>query len=264
MNPFLSPIRFAKAGLLLAASVLLAGCMAAALAPMVPLVGGMSSSSNKVTVDEATVTPELRHAFADAKRLTLIGGDRSSLHMAEYLDEQQAYEVRIEPSGQMSTPSQRREDMRKVCSHASPPDLVLSSSMGRSDVGTGTTMGALFTGRANFNVRGTIDVLRCRDSWASRFAVAAEISQGMYNADIAKIDQVLGQEIGKSLMVLGGKLPSAGEAAPASGNNTQRTLTPVSAPVPSGTTADPFRGWSMGRQQACLQGTGPCPTGYKR
>ena len=70
--------------------------MAAALAPLAPMVGGLAPSSNTVVVNQATVTPELRQALAAARTIALLGGDKSDVYMAEYMDEQRAFDVRIE------------------------------------------------------------------------------------------------------------------------------------------------------------------------
>jgi hypothetical protein len=237
------------------------GCMVAALAPLAPMVGGLAPSTNSVVINQATITPEIRQAFASAKTITLLGGDKSDVYMAEYMDEQRAFDVRIEQSNKVSTPSQRREDMRKICTKDSPPDLVLSSSLGNSDAGTGTTVTAMFTGRASYNVAGTIDVLRCKDGWAGKFGITAEISQGMYNADQTKLNQILGQEVAKALINLGGKsiTDANGKQIPNPANSQSGVTNPIRSvestpPVAASTTES--RPMTVAQAQASLKAQG--------
>ena len=219
--------------LIISAAILISlyGCMAAMLVPLAPLIGGLAPNSNKVVVNEATVAPELRQAFSTAKTLTLIGGDQSDVYMAEYLDQQGAFDVRIEGNQKQQTPSQRRDEMRRVCDKNIVPDLVLSTSLGNSDASTGTTLKGVVTGRINFNVTGTVEVLRCKDRWSSKFEITAEIAQGIYNADQTKLNQELGRESAKALMQLAGKTAGNSNGKQASGE-AQGSHEAQAAPTP--------------------------------
>jgi hypothetical protein len=190
---------------LLATVPLHAGCILLA-APLAPLVGGLLPSDNKVVIDEKTVTPELRTTLAQTKKWTFVDSDKSDAYMGELL-EQHGYEVAIEDSPKSATQSQKRKQMEAICARPDRPELVFSSSTGETDIGTGTTLKGLATGRAYYDVSGTEQVLRCRDKWSSEFALRAEISQGIYNEDKTKLAQIMGQEFAKALMQAAGTLP---------------------------------------------------------
>jgi hypothetical protein len=181
----------------------LQGCMVAALAP---LVGGMAPSDNKYEVDPATITPELKAAFTRAKSLTVLSTDVSVTHMAEYLDDKNAYVVKMVEPPKGSTPSQRREFMTTVCRSANRGDLILSPSASSSDAGSGASnMGAMLLGRVMMNLTNTVEVLRCSDNWRAKFGGKLSLSQGTMNMDQLKTDQVIGIEVAKAIMQLGGK-----------------------------------------------------------
>jgi len=189
------------------------------------------SGDNKFVIDQSTVTAELKSALSQSKRITLVGGDPSDTYMAEYLDKNGAWQVEIEEQPKSSTPSQRRKLMDNICSRSDRPDLVMSSSAGESDAGTGATLKGLATGRVSVKFTGTVELLRCRDKWKGQFNASVDMDQGIYNLDQTKMNQVIGQEAAKALMRLAGK-PVPGEvSAAASESSVASPLQSASSPT---------------------------------
>lgn len=194
----------------LAACAAPSGCMAVALAPLVPIAGGLMEQQNQVEIDPSMITPELRAAFANSRKLTVLGSEAHVVYMAQHLDEQGDFEVRTAELAKGATPSQRREQLRNVRAVRSPaPDLALSPAAPTSDAGGGSTATALLLGRDRKNLTSQVETLRCSDGKPMRFTIQAKIDQGFYNMDQTQIDQVIGQEAAKALMRLAGKLPDA-------------------------------------------------------
>jgi len=205
----LAPRAFARLILTCVLALSGSGCIAALAIPFAPIVGGVLPSDNKVIVDETTVTPELKIALSEARKLTFFSSDQSDTFTAEYLEQHGGYEVTLEDPPKAASPSQKKKLMGAVCKQANRPDLVFSFSSTESDAGGGTVLRGVVTGRAKFNLTVLSDVVRCRDKWTSQFSVRAEMSQGIYNADSTKMSQVIGVEFAKALMQLAGKLPPA-------------------------------------------------------
>lgn len=173
------------------------------------LVGGILPSNNKVTIDETTVSPELKDSLSKAKRLAFLATDKADTYVGEYLEENAGYEVSLVETSKVATLSQKRRQMETICSGSDKPDLVFAGSSGEANASTGTTLTALVTGRTDFDVTGINEVLRCRDNWKTQFSMREEISQGIYNADQTSMERIVGQEYAKALMRLAGKLQPA-------------------------------------------------------
>jgi hypothetical protein len=199
-------IHISKLLISLAGVVTLTGCMALALAPLVPVAGGIAPSSNKFEIDMATISPELKAAFSNAKSLTVLSTDATVVYMAEYLDKRGIFEVKMVEPPKGATPSQRRTLMRNTCRGNDRADLILSPSAGNTDAGSGTSnVGALLLGRAVANITHDVEVFRCRDNWGGKFTGKTSINQGFFNMDEAKINEILGTEIAKSIAQIAGK-----------------------------------------------------------
>lgn len=230
---------------LVLACVSLSGCIALALAPLAPTVGGMVSSSNEMELDWTTITPELRQALARAKTLTVLSNDPSITYMAEYLDQKGDYEVRMQEPPKGATPSQRRDLMRKTCAGPERTDLVLSPSAGTSDAGSGVSnAGAMLLGRAIVNQTTSVEVLRCRDNWQNKFSATLKLNQGVFNMDKTKIAEVIGQESAKALLQIAGKLPAPNAPpmdAVAAGTQTEVPQKQAESMAPLPTAAKPVQ-----------------------
>ena len=182
----------------------LSGCMALVLAPLVPLVGGMSSQKNSVTIDPATVSPELKAALQKAKRIAVISNDPSLAYFAESLERKGGYEITSEDPPKSATPSQRRAVMRDVCDKKRP-ELVISPSAGRSDAGTSSTITGMLVGRAIVDLSSEVEVLRCADKWQSSFSAKINLNQGVTNMDQTKTAEVIGDEFAKAFLAMAGR-----------------------------------------------------------
>jgi hypothetical protein len=165
----------------------------------------MAPSNNTVVIDPATVSPEVRKAFATSKRLAVISNDPSVPYFAEALDRSGAYEVTAEEPPKVTTPTQRRALMRDICGRRTS-DLVLSGTQGQSNAGTGASVGGVLTGRLMTDTDYTVELLRCSDRWTGSFPARVKLSQGVYNLDQGKISQYLGEEFAKAVLELGGKV----------------------------------------------------------
>ena len=170
-------------------------------------ISAFTESKHSVNIDNSTVDPGLKKSLANARKLTFLGTeDATELpYMAEYLELEGDYEVSIEQVPSIYTPSQTRKLALKVCKNSDKPDLVFSTSNPETDAGTGTTMKAIFTGRATFNMNGKVSVLRCRDSWNSEFSVTVNIDQGMYNVDQSRMSELLGKAYAVALLEMAGR-----------------------------------------------------------
>lgn len=197
--------RFLACTAALVAVPLLSGCVALALAPLIPLVGGVTPGDNKVEIDQTTVTPELRNTMAQTKKLAVLSIGPSISHMAEVLDSKGAFDVTAEEPPKGATPSQRRTMAQEICAKKKP-DIVIAPSTGTTDSGSAASnVGAMFLGRAIVDMKINTEVLRCRDGWRHTFTSTIKLNQGLWNTDRAKVDQVIGEEAAKSLMQLAGK-----------------------------------------------------------
>ena len=190
-------------------ALLLHSCAAPLIAVVAaPLVGGLMPSNNDVVIDEATITPELKDSFANARNLIFLSADTSDTYMAEYLELYGEYLVVLEASPQAASPSQRKTLMEGLCSNEQDTDtktLVLSSSSGEADVGVGTTLVGVVTGRARFDITGTVDVYGCEDMSWSEFGLTITVRQGVYNADQTVVDRYVGVGFAQALMRIAGK-----------------------------------------------------------
>ena len=178
--------------------------MALALAPLMPVVGGMAEQRNSVTIDPASVSPELKIALQKVKRLAIISNDPSVAYFAESLERKGSFEITAEDPPKSATPSQRRAIMREVCDKKRP-EMVISPSAGRSDAGTSSTFKAMLTGRAILDLSSEVDVLRCADKWQSTFSAKINLNQGAYNMDQTKTAQIIGDEFAKAFLVMAGR-----------------------------------------------------------
>ena len=133
-------------------AVLLSGCMAVALAPSIGMaagtVAGTMENSVLVTVDEKTLTPETRAAFATARSLAVVAGDRASIKAADLFETKGGYLVSMDRTTAKNgdiTGSERREALRKLCVNPRP-DMALIGRVTKSQAGN--VIVAAFSGRA--------------------------------------------------------------------------------------------------------------------
>ena len=190
---------------------LLSGCVAAALAPVVPLVGGMMGGKSQVVIDESTVDPQLKELLPSTRRLAFISQEPTAMHAAEHMELNSDYQVSLVAPPHALSPSQARQHMETVCTGPEKPDVVLNFRSPQSDAGTGTTTRGVLTGRVKYDLDLTTDVLVCDTGWRTQFLTTGQINQGMYNADQSKLPQILGQEFSLALLRLAGRtLPDDG------------------------------------------------------
>lgn len=221
-----------------ACPVVLGGCAAAAVAPLVihgaSIVGGNLESAVTVTIDEKTITPEIRDAFATAKSLAFVAGDRGSVKAADVFETEGGYLVSIDRStaknGELTT-SERRDALRKLCS-TSRPDIALLGRVTKSE-NTGVAY-VMLTGRAKSNQNWVLDLLVCRSNTPLSFSGALEFDEGSWNATSpAQIEEMVGAALGKKLLETVGKAkPDAGQttagASDATSTKTAAAANPIS------------------------------------
>jgi len=181
--------------------------MAVALAPVVPLVGGMMGSKNQVVIDESTVEPQLRELLPIATKLAFMNTEPDAIYAAEHMELNSDYQVSLVSPPEATSPSQAKRYMAEVCTGEEKPHLVFYFQSPNSDIGTGTTVKGVLTGRVAYNIDVVTHVIRCRTGWRSQFLARAELNQGMYNADKIKLSQELGQLFSEAVLRLAGKLP---------------------------------------------------------
>ena len=198
-------MRVFKAGACAVLFMALSGCVAVALAPIAPLVGGMMGSNHQVVIDDATVDPQLRALLPTVNRLAFMSQEQTTVYAAEHLEMNSDYQVSLVPPPQNVSPSQARRHMETICAGPEQPDVVFYFRSPSSDAGTGTTAMGVLTGRVKFDLDLVTDVLRCDTNWRTQFMTTGKISQGIYNADQTRVDQALGQEFSLALLRLAGK-----------------------------------------------------------
>ncbi|WP_405239674.1 MULTISPECIES: hypothetical protein [Lentisalinibacter] len=196
-----------KLGVGLSIAGMLSGCVAAALVPAAPLVGGMMGHKTEVLIDEATVDPQFRELMPAVSKIAFISTDPTTVYAAEHMELNSDYLVSVVPPLEAASPSQSKRYMEEVCEGSEKPDVVFGFQTPQTDAGTGTTVRGVLTGRAVFDVTMLTDVLRCDTGWRSQFTTVGRISQGVYNADQTQINQILGQEFSGALLRLAGKMP---------------------------------------------------------
>ena len=197
--------RFVRLGCYLFLTGVISGCAAVALAPVVPLVGGLMGNKSQVVIDEATVDPQLREFLPATSRIAIMSQDSTALYAAEHIEMNSNYQVSLVAPPEAASPSQAKRHMVVVCDGTEEPDMVLYFRAPRSDAGGGTVAKGALTGRSKFNLELVTDVLRCENGWRSQFITRGEINQGIYNADQTKMNQILGQGFSLALLRLAGK-----------------------------------------------------------
>lgn len=207
--------RIARAIAPLFGVLLLQGCVGAALvAAVAPGIAGLMPGKGDVTVDESTVTPELRSSLANAKRLIFFSAESSDTYTSAYLEQHAGYLVTLEAPPAAASPSQARSLMEGLCERAKDTGestLVISSSSGESSAGMGTALLGAVTGRVKVNVQGGINVHNCQDASWSQFSITIAVSQGIYNTDQSAIEQYLAVGFAQAIMTAAGKpIPEEG------------------------------------------------------
>ena len=236
-------LSIASAGAFLTTS--LTGCMVAALAPAVGMATGVMKNSVTVSIDDNTVTPELRSAFASAKTLTVVAGDRTSVKAADALESSGRLQVNIDrptaKNGEM-TGSERREALRKICNGSTGvrPDLALLGRVVKTE--SNNVAIAALTGRVKTTSDWSVEVLRCSASQVYVMTGKIEFDVGMYNLKPTELEEQAGTELGKklvaSLLASGGEvLPTSQQAVSVKANQTEssavhREAASPNAPLP--------------------------------
>lgn len=202
-----------KLGVGLALVGSLSGCVAVALAPVAPLVGGMMGNKTGVVIDDSTVDPQLRTLMPNVRKIAFMSADPTTVYAAEHMELNSDYLVAVVPPLEAASPSQSKRYMEEICEGSEKPDIVFGFQTPTSDAGTGTTVRGALTGRAVFDITMLTDVLRCDNGWRSQFTTVGRISQGVYNADQTQTNQILGHEFSGALLRLAGKMPPLEEGA---------------------------------------------------
>ena len=204
------------------------------------LVGGLMENSVEVTVEENSFSPTAREELRKAKTLRFIAMDRASIKAADLFETRGGYIVKIDrlaaKAGEM-TGSERREALSQLCkTHSS--DVALLGRVVKTQ--TGSTVAAVFTGRAKIDQNWVMDMLSCRTNKFDSFGGALKLNVGIYNADAdAQLEEMIGTEIGTKILSAIGKGSVAGpdsrqeatKAAPLQSPSATTPISPVS-PMP--------------------------------
>lgn len=209
---------------------LLTGCVTT-------LVGGVMENSVEVTVDENSFSPTARGVLRNAKTLGVISMDRASIKAADLFETRGGYLVKIDrlaaKAGEM-TGSERRDALSQLCK-AHSPDVALLGRVVKTEAGS--TVAAVFTGRAKVDQNWAMDMLACRTNKFDSFGGALKLNVGIYNANAeAQIEEMIGAEIGTKILSAIGKATTPGadgtkEAAKAAPPPNSSPVKPSSAQI---------------------------------
>lgn len=192
---------------------MLTGCMAVAVAPLAPLVGGIIESKNQVVIDKATIDPQLIEVLPIATKLAIVSRDPAAVYTAEHMELNSNYQVSLIPPPEVTTTSQAKRLMKTSCAGPEKPHLVFYFDTPSSDSkeGPGTILKGVITGRVMLDMELNTHVIRCRTGWRSQFATKVKMNHGMYNTE-DKLNRQIGQSFSEALLRLAGKLPPADES----------------------------------------------------
>lgn len=183
----------------------LGGCMAAALVPAASLITGTLDNSVTVSVDDKSISPELRSAFSSASTIAVVAGDRSSIKAADVLEIQGGYIVTIDrptaKNGEM-TGSERRDALRRLCATLQNDVAILGHV---TKTGSNNTGIAALTGRAKEKDDWTLDIMACRTTSLYSINGTIEFDVGIYNAKQAEMEDAVGTELGTKIVASLGK-----------------------------------------------------------
>lgn len=187
-------------------TLILNGCVVAALAPLAGLANG--SRENKITanVDENSFTPAVRNAFIHAKTLGVVAGDPSAIRAADLFETRGGYTVNLDrvtaKTGEMLG-SERRDALGKLCK-VKGTDLALLGYVSKTSSGNGL-MGAV-TGRAEMNQTWIMDMLVCKSKTALSFGGSLMFDGGIMNQKTsAEFAEMTGAELGSKILAAIGK-----------------------------------------------------------
>ncbi len=214
------------AGIFVAA--MLSGCVTT-------LVGGLMENDIEVTVDEGNFSQAARDSLRRAKNLGVVSIDRASIKAADLFESRGGYIVKIDrqaaKAGEM-TGSERREALTNLCK---TPNIEIALLGRVVKTESGSTVAALFTGRAKVDQNWIMDMYECRTGVFTNFGGAMKLNLGIYNnKSEQEFEELIGSEIGSKILAAIGRdktgAPARAEApkpAPAA------QIAPVQAPVAS-------------------------------
>ncbi len=176
-------------------TLLLTGCIAAALIPLaIPAgqaVSGSQDNSIEITIDEKTFTPSVRDALFAARHWAAVSDHVSDAKAWEYFETQAGVRVSLErPTVNVDAmmTSERRELLNKMCvSHKS--DLAVLATTGAQKAGN--LWAGVFTARVKINGTGTMHVLACQGRIPHSFDFSYALDSGMFNGDQFQIDAAM-------------------------------------------------------------------------
>jgi len=186
----------------------LQGCPLAIVAAL-PL-GGLIDSNIEAKIDESTVTEELKTILSLANIITFLSDEadnaRSQLVFAsDVIDRNSNIEVLIKRSKEGYTSAQRFKSAILECSSGDRPNVVISSAAALSDASTGRSIATAVIGRTITNYEQWIDVVDCRINKKLSYKLTLHMNEGFSSMDLTRRVQLVGQEIGKSILEISGK-----------------------------------------------------------
>jgi hypothetical protein len=201
--------------------------VAAALAPLAGMANGARENIIQVTVNEKTLTPEVRATMLNAKSLAIVAGDRSAIKAADLFESRGGYTVTIDrPTAKVGemTGSERRETLKKLCA----TNKVDVAMMGRTiKTETGNMMIGALTGRAKVKNDWVLDLLACRTNTAMSFGGNFEMDLGVYNQKAeSEYEELVGAEIGNKVLEALGRGNGA-QVADGSQASAQKTVSDI-------------------------------------
>lgn len=197
---------------LISSILLLEGCMAVALAPGVGLVTGVMDNEVTVSIDEQSISPEVRAAFNSAKKIAVVAGDRASVKAADLFESAGGYLVSIDrptaKNGEM-TGSERRDALKRLCVGAQHPDISLLGRTTQTE--SNNTAVAALTGRIKQKESLAIEIQVCTTGTIYTLSGSIEIDAGMYNVKPQELEEKIGAVMGTTLIAALGRKQSTSQ-----------------------------------------------------
>lgn len=163
-------------------------------------------NSIEVTVDEKSFSQSGRSSLQNARYLGVISMDRASIKAADLFETRGGYIVKIDrqtaKAGEM-TGSERRDALTNLCK-AQKIDIALLGRIVKTEAGS--TVAAVFTGRAKVEQSWVMDMLECKTNSFNAFGGDMKLNVGVYNANAeAQLEEMVGAEIGTKILAAIGR-----------------------------------------------------------
>lgn len=163
-------------------------------------------NSIEVTVDESNFSPAARDTLRKARNLGVVSMDGASIKAADLFETRGGYIVKIDrqaaKAGEM-TGSERREALANLCKTPGI-EVALLGRVVKTE--SGSTVAAVFTGRAKVDQNWIMDMLECKNRAFNTFGGALKMNLGIYNnKSQQEFEELIGAEIGSKILAAIGR-----------------------------------------------------------